>query len=324
MPEITMAQALNEGLRRSLKGDDRVLVFGEDIGKLGGVFRITDRLQEEFGDERVFDTPLAESAILGVSVGLALAGWKPVTEMQFDAFSYPALDQVISHVAKYRFRTAGTAGMPLVMRIPYGGGIGAAEHHSESPEAYYAHTAGLKVVMPSTPMDAFNLLVRSIQDPDPVIFFEPKSRYWTKEEGDLEPNGLPIGRARVAREGTHGTLVSWGGMVHRCLAAAEAAAEDGVELEVLDLRSLVPLDLDALSATARKTGRVVVVHEAPLTAGFGAEVVARIVEDAFEYLEAPVLRVAGYDIPYPPATVEEHYLPNVDRILDAVDRTLGY
>lgn len=319
-----MAQALNEGLRRSLQGDDRVLVFGEDIGKLGGVFRITDRLQEEFGEERVFDTPLAESAILGVSVGLALAGWKPVTEMQFDAFSYPALNQVISHVAKYRFRTAGTAAMPIVMRIPCGGGIGAAEHHSESPEAYYAHTAGLKVVMPSTPVDAFNLLVRSIQDPDPVIFFEPKSRYWTKEQGDLEPNGLPIGRARVAREGTHGTLVSWGGMVHRCLAAAEAAAEDGVELEVLDLRTLVPLDLDSLSATARKTGRVVVVHEAPLTAGFGAEVVARIVEDSFEYLEAPVLRVAGYDIPYPPATVEEHYLPNVDRILDAVDRTLRY
>ncbi|MGH2661990.1 MAG: alpha-ketoacid dehydrogenase subunit beta [Actinomycetota bacterium] len=319
-----MAQALNEGLRRSLREDDRVLVFGEDIGKLGGVFRITDRLQDEFGEERVFDTPLAESAILGVSVGLALAGWKPVTEMQFDAFSYPALDQVISHVAKYRFRSAGTAGMPIVMRIPCGGGIGAAEHHSESPEAYYAHTAGLKVVMPSSPVDAFNLLVRSIQDPDPVIFFEPKSRYWTKESGALEPNGLPLGRARIAREGTHATLVSWGGMVHRCLEAAEAAAEDGVELEVVDLRSLVPLDLEALAGTARKTGRVVVVHEAPLTAGFGAEVVARIVEDAFEYLEAPVLRVAGYDLPYPPATVEEHYLPSVDRILDAVDRTLWY
>ena len=319
-----MAQALNEGLRRSLREDDRVLVFGEDIGKLGGVFRITDRLQDEFGEERVFDTPLAESAILGVSVGLALAGWKPVTEMQFDAFSYPSLNQVISHVAKYRFRSAGTAAMPIVMRIPCGGGIGAAEHHSESPETYYAHTAGLKVVMPSTPVDAFNLLVRSIQDPDPVIFFEPKGRYWTKEDGDLEPNGLPIGRARTAREGTHATLVSWGGMVHRCLEAAEAAAEDGVELEVVDLRSLVPLDLDALGGTARKTGRVVVVHEAPLTAGFGAEVVARIVEDAFEYLEAPVLRVAGYDLPYPPATVEEHYLPNVDRILDAVDRTLRY
>jgi 2-oxoisovalerate dehydrogenase E1 component beta subunit len=319
-----MGQALNEALRRSLAEDDRVLLLGEDIGKLGGVFRITDRLQGEFGEERVLDTPLAESAILGVSIGLALAGWKPVAEMQFDAFSYPALDQLISHAAKYRFRSANTASVPLVMRIPSGGGIGAAEHHSESPEAYYAHTSGLKVVMPSTPIDAFNLLIRSIQDPDPVIFFEPKSRYWAKESGDLEPNGLPIGRARVLREGGHGTLVTWGGMVPRCLGAAAAAAEDQVELEVLDLRSLVPLDLDTLVGSARKTGRVVVVHEAPLTAGYGAEVVARIVEEAFDSLEAPVLRVTGYDLPYPPATVEEHYLPSVDRILAAVQRTLEY
>jgi 2-oxoisovalerate dehydrogenase E1 component beta subunit len=319
-----MGQALNEALRRSLAEDDRVLLLGEDIGKLGGVFRITDRLQDEFGEERVFDTPLAESAILGVSIGLALAGWKPVAEMQFDAFSYPALNQVISHAAKYRFRSANSASVPLVVRIPAGGGIGAAEHHSESPETYYAHTSGLKVVMPSTPLDAFNLLVRSIQDPDPVIFFEPKSRYWSKESGDLEPNGLPIGRARVLREGSHGTLVTWGGMVPRCLEAAEAAGEDEVELEVLDLRSLVPLDLDTLVGSARKTGRVVVVHEAPLTVGFGAEVVARVVEDAFDALEAPVLRVTGYDLPYPPATVEEHYLPSVDRILAAVQRTLEY
>jgi 2-oxoisovalerate dehydrogenase E1 component beta subunit len=210
------------------------------------------------------------------------------------------------------------------MRIPSGGGIGAAEHHSESPEAYYAHTSGLKVVIPSTPIDAFNLLIRSIQDPDPVIFFEPKSRYWSKESGDLSPNGLPIGRARVLREGGHGTLVTWGGMVPRCLEAAAAAAEDQVELEVLDLRSLVPLDLDSLVGSARKTGRVVVIHEAPLTAGYGAEVVARIVEEAFDSLEAPVLRVTGYDLPYPPATVEEHYLPSVDRILAAVQRTLEY
>jgi 2-oxoisovalerate dehydrogenase E1 component beta subunit len=324
MAEVTMGQALNEGLRYCLREDDRVLIFGEDVGKLGGVFRITDKLQAEFGEERVFDTPLAESGILGVSIGLALAGWKPVPEMQFDAFSYPALDQVISHVAKYRFRSRGAAPIPLVMRIPVGGGIGAAEHHSESPETYYAHTSGLKVVIPSTPIDAFNLLVRSIRDPDPVIFLEPKSRYWSKESGDLEPNGLPLGQARVAREGTHGSLIAWGGMVARCLEAAEAAAEDGVELEVLDLRTLVPLDLDAIAATARKTGRVVVVHEAPLTVGFGAEVVARVVEDAFEYLEAPVLRVAGWDLPYPPATIEEHYLPSVDRVLAAVDRVLSY
>jgi pyruvate dehydrogenase E1 component beta subunit len=319
-----MGQALTEALRFSLEEDDRVLLLGEDIGKLGGVFRITDKLQAEFGEERVFDTPLAESGIMGVSIGLALAGWKPVPEMQFDAFSYPALDQVISHLGKYRFRSKNTTSMPIVMRIPCGGGIGAAEHHSESPEAYYAHTSGLKVVIPSTPLDAFNLMVRAIRDPDPVIFFEPKGRYWSKETGELDPNGLPIGASRVVREGTHGTLVTWGGMLPRCLAAAEAAAEDGVELEVLDLRCLVPLDVDGLVASAKKTGRVVVVHEAPMTAGFGAEVVARVVEDAFDHLEAPVLRVTGYDLPYPPAKVEEHYLPNVERILLAVQRTLDH
>ena len=324
MPEVTMAQALNEALRYTLAEDDRVLILGEDVGKLGGVFRITDKLQAEFGEDRVFDTPLAEAGIMGVSIGLAMAGWKPVPEMQFDAFSYPALDQVICHVAKYRYRSADTLSMPIVMRIPCGGGIGAAEHHSESPEAYYAHTSGLKVVIPSTPIDAFNLLIRSIQDPDPVIFFEPKGRYWSKETGDLVPNGLPIGAARVVREGTHGTLVTWGGMLPRCLDAASAAAEDGVELEVLDLRCLVPLDVETLIASARKTGRVVVVHEAPMTAGFGAEVVARVVEEAFDHLEAPVLRVTGYDTPYPPAKVEEHYLPSVERILLAVQRTLDH
>ena len=324
MPEVTMAQALNEALRFSLKEDDRVLVLGEDIGKLGGVFRITDKLQDEFGEERVFDTPLAESGILGVSIGLAMAVWKPVAEIQFDAFSYPALDQVISHVAKYRFRSAGSVSLPIVMRIPCGGGIGAAEHHSESPEIYYVHTSGLKVAIPSTPIDAFNLMVRSIQDPDPVIFFEPKSRYWSKEAGDLEPDGLPLGRARTVRAGSHGTLVTWGGMVARCLEAAEAAAEDGVEIEVLDLRTLVPLDLEALAESARRTGRVVVVHEAPLTGGFGGEVVARVVEECFDRLEAPVLRVTGYDLPYPPAKVEEHYLPSTDRILDALAKVLSY
>ena len=324
MPEVTMVQALNQALRLTMQEDDRVLVLGEDVGKLGGVFRVTDRLQAEFGEERVFDTPLAESAIAGVSLGLGMAGWRPVAEMQFDAFSYPALDQVISHIAKYRFRSMGRVDPSLVIRIPCGGGIGAAEHHSESPEAYYVHTSGLKVAIPSTPLDAFNLLVRSIRDPDPVIFFEPKSRYWSKESGDLSPNGLPFGAARTVREGGHATLVTWGGMVARCLQAAEAAAEDGVELEVVDLRTLVPLDLQGLVDAARKTGRVVVVHEAPMTAGFGAEVVARIVEEAFEHLEAPVLRVTGYDIPYPPAKVEEHYLPSVDRILIALDKVLSF
>jgi 2-oxoisovalerate dehydrogenase E1 component beta subunit len=321
---VTMAQALNQALRRALSDDDRVLIFGEDVGRLGGVFRITDKLQDEFGEERVFDTPLAESGIVGISVGLALGGWRPVPEIQFDGFSYPALDQVISHVAKYRFRSAGAVSLPIVIRMPCAGGVGAAEHHSESPETYYAHTAGLKVVIPSTPADAFNLLLASIRDPDPVIFLEPKSRYWAKEEADLKPNGLPIGKARVLRDGSHGTLVTWGGMVPRCIEAAEAAAEDGVELEVVDLRCLVPLDIETLIASARKTGRVVVVHEAPMTAGFGAEVVARVVEDAFEYLEAPVLRVTGYDTPYPPAKSEAHFLPSVERILLAMERVLTF
>jgi 2-oxoisovalerate dehydrogenase E1 component beta subunit len=319
-----MVRALNEALRRSLAEDPRTLVLGEDVGRLGGVFRVTDGLQEEFGPERVFDTPLAESAIAGVSLGLALAGWRPVAEMQFDAFSYPALDQVISHVAKYRFRSRGRQPASLVIRIPFAGGIGAAEHHSESPEAYYCHTAGLKVVVPSTPVDAYHLLRRCIADPDPVIFLEPKSRYWSKEEGELEGDGLPIGRARVVRPGTDCTVVAYGAMVARGLQAAEAAAQRGLDLEVLDLRSLVPLDLGTLAESVRRTGRAVVVHEAPLTAGFGAEVVARVVEDCFEHLEAPVLRVTGWDIPYPPATLEQHHLPSVARILDAVDRVTSW
>jgi 2-oxoisovalerate dehydrogenase E1 component beta subunit len=326
-----MVKALNEALRRSLADDPRTLVLGEDIGKLGGVFRVTDGLQAEFGVQRVFDTPLAESAIAGVSLGLALAGWHPVCEMQFEGFSYPALDQIISHVAKYRFRSRGRQPVPMVVRIPFAGGIGAAEHHGESPEAYYAHTAGLKVVVPSSPIDAFHLLRRSIADPDPVIFFEPKSRYWSKEAGSLDGDeyghgigGLPIGKARVVRDGTDATIVTYGAMVAKSLAAAEEAALDGLEVEVLDLRCLVPLDLDGLASSVRRTGRAVVVHEAPMTAGFGAEVVARIVEDCFDYLEAPVVRVTGYDMPYPPATIESHYLPSVERILAAIDRVANY
>jgi 2-oxoisovalerate dehydrogenase E1 component beta subunit len=325
MAEVTMVNALNEALRRSLAEDPRTLVLGEDVGKLGGVFRVTDGLQDEFGTARVFDTPLAEAAIAGVSLGLCLAGWRPVAEMQFDGFSYPALDQVISHVAKYRYRSRGRQPVPMVIRIPFAGGIGAAEHHSESPEAYYAHTAGLKVVVPSSPVDAYHLLRASIADPDPVIFFEPKSRYWSKEEGELNGSGsLPIGKARVVREGTDCTVVAYGAMVARSLQAATRATQEGTELEVIDLRSLVPLDLETLAASVTKTGRAVVVHEAPMTAGFGAEVVARIVEDAFDYLEAPVLRVTGYDTPYPPATLESHYLPSVERILAAVHRVTSY
>ncbi|MCA1726897.1 MAG: alpha-ketoacid dehydrogenase subunit beta [Actinobacteria bacterium] len=325
MAEVTMAKAINQALRDSLDQDDRTLVLGEDVGKLGGVFRITDGLQDQFGTDRVFDTPLAEAAIAGVSFGLALAGWRPVAEMQFDGFSYPALDQIISHVAKHRYRSRGRAPVPLTIRIPFAGGVGAAEHHSESPEAYYAHTAGLKVVIPSSPLDAYALLRQSIADPDPVIYMEPKSRYWSKETGDLPSDGLPIGRARVVRAGTDCTVVAYGAMVARSLAAAErAASERGASLEVLDLRSLVPLDLDALAESVNKTGKAVVVHEAPMTGGFGGEIVARIVEECFDALEAPVVRVTGYDTPYPPATLEEHWLPNVRRIRRAVDRVLDY
>lgn len=325
MPEVTMVKALNEALRHSLADDPRALVLGEDVGKLGGVFRVTEGLQDEFGADRVFDTPLAEAAIAGVSLGMALAGWHPVAEMQFDGFSYPALDQVISHIAKYRYRSRGRQSVPLVIRIPFAGAVGAAEHHSESPEAYYAHTAGLKVVAPSSAVDAYHLLRASIADPDPVIFFEPKSRYWSKEAGELSSDGgLPIGSARTVRHGSDCTIVTYGAMVARSLAAAERAAAKGVEAEVLDLRSLVPLDLDSLATSVRGTGRAVVVHEAPMTAGFGAEIVARIVEDCFDFLEAPVVRVTGYDTPYPPATIESHYLPSVDRILAAVERVTSY
>lgn len=322
-----MVRALNEALRHSLAEDPRTLVLGEDVGVLGGVFRVTDGLQEEFGAQRVFDTPLAESAIAGVSLGLALAGWRPVAEMQFEGFSYPALDQVISHLAKYRFRSRGRQTVPVVIRIPFAGGIGAAEHHGESPEAYYAHTAGVKVVVPSGPLDAYHLLRLSIADPDPVIFFEPKSRYWSKEEGELDGStdgALPIGRSRLLREGADVTIVTYGAMVARALSAATEAELEGIDVGVLDLRTLVPLDLEGLAAAVRRTGRAVVVHEAPMTAGFGAEVVARLVEDCFDYLEAPVIRVTGYDTPYPPATIETHYLPNVERILAAVDRVVNY
>jgi 2-oxoisovalerate dehydrogenase E1 component beta subunit len=326
MPEITMANALNRALRDALAEDPRTMVLGEDVAALGGVFRITDGLLEGFGPERVLDTPLAEAAIAGVSVGLAIAGWRPIAEMQFDAFSYPALDQVISHVAKFRYRSRGTLPMPIVIRIPYGGAIGAAEHHSESPETYYAHTAGLKVVVPSTPLDAYGLLRAAIADPDPVVFFEPKSRYWSREQTGTDDgeDALPIGRARVLRDGSDCTVFAWGAMVARSLQAAQAASERGTDVRVVDVRSLVPLDLDAIGSAVRETGRAIVVHEAPMTAGFGAEIVARIVEEAFDHLEAPVLRVTGYDTPYPPATLETHYVPSVARIGAAIDRVVAY
>jgi pyruvate dehydrogenase E1 component beta subunit len=319
-----MVAALNAALADALEGDPRTLVFGEDVGALGGVFRVTEGLQSRFGRERVFDTPIAEAGIAGMCVGLAMAGWRPIAELQFDGFSYPALDQVISHIAKYRMRTRGRVAMPIVIRIPSFGGIKGKEHHGESPETYYAHTAGLKVVVPSTPLDAYAQLSAAIADPDPVIVLEPKSRYWSKEEGELVAADS-LGGARRLREGDACVLISYGAMVHRCLEAAVMLADEGVECTVLDLRALVPLDTEAIAAAVRATGRAVVVHEAPLTLGMGAEIAARIMEEAFDHLEAPVLRVTGPDAPYPPAALEQTtYLPSVDRIADAVRRTVRY
>lgn len=327
MAALTMAGAINQALRRALAEDPRVLVLGEDVGRLGGVFRVTDGLQAEFGRERVFDTPLAEAGIAGISAGLALAGWRPVAEMQFDAFSYPALDQVISHVAKYRYRSRGRQPMRLVIRIPFGGAIGAAENHSDSPETYYAHTAGLRVVAPSSAAGAYRLLRLAIASADPVIFLEPKARYWAREQGELDgaaEDAADLERAVVVRPGRTCTVIAYGAMVSRALTAAERAAGEGLELEVIDLRSLAPIDAGTLAESVRRTGHAVVVHEAPRHLGVGAEVTARLVEEAFDHLEAPVERVTGYDTPYPPATLEAHYVPSVERILEAVRRSLAY
>jgi pyruvate dehydrogenase E1 component beta subunit len=324
MAEVTMVGALNAALRDALEDDARTLVFGEDVGELGGVFRVTDGLQAKFGRERVFNTPIAEAGIAGMCVGLAMAGWRPIAEMQFDGFSYPALDQVIGHVAKYRMRTRGRVAMPIVIRIPSFGGIRGKEHHGESPETYYVHTAGLKVVVPSDPLDAYRLLRLSIASPDPVIFLEPKSRYWVKAQGELATEGPGFGRARTLRDGDACALISYGAMVHRCLEAADALEADGIECCVIDLRTLVPLDVEAIGASVRETGHAVIVHEAPLTLGMGAEIAARIMEESFEFLEAPVARVTGPDVPYPPASLEATYLPSVERIADAVRRTVAY
>jgi 2-oxoisovalerate dehydrogenase E1 component beta subunit len=321
MEPVTMARAINLSLRDALAKDADVLVFGEDVGTLGGVFRITDGLQKAFGSDRVFDTPLAESAIVGIAVGLALRGFKPVPEIQFDGFIYPAFDQIVSHVAKYRNRSG--VSMPITIRVPFGGHIGAVEHHSESPEAYFAHTAGLKVVAPATPADAYGLLQASIADPDPVVFFEPKSRYYLKEEIDptLE---VPIGKARVARAGTGVSVIAYGPTVSVAIEAARAAEKESISLEVIDLRSLSPLDMPAILESLQKTHRAIVVHEAPMFGGFGAEIAARISDDGFDLLEAPVTRVAGMNAPYPPSRFEKLYLPDVDRILEAADVALAY
>jgi pyruvate dehydrogenase E1 component beta subunit len=322
--ELSMQQAINRALRVLLAEDPATLVFGEDVGALGGVFRVTDGLQKEFGDQRVFDTPLAESAIMGMAVGLAMNGWRPVPELQFDGFAYPAVDQIVNQVARMNYRTRGAAPMPITLRLPSFGGIQAPEHHGESLEALFAHTPGLKVAAPSDAADAYTLLLQSVRSDDPVVYMEPKARYWDRGPVELREPTDPIGTSRVVRPGRHATLIAWGAMVHRCLKVAELAAEDGVDLEVLDLRWLKPIDTAGLAASVSRTRRAVVVHEAPLTAGLGAEVAALVTENCFRELAAPVQRVTGFDVPYPAGPLEPQYLPTIDRVLFAVQRTLEY
>ncbi|MBV2365615.1 alpha-ketoacid dehydrogenase subunit beta [Streptomonospora sp. NEAU-YY374] len=322
----SMRDALNRALDTALAEDPATLVFGEDVGRLGGVFRVTDGLQRRHGADRVFDTPIAESGIVGLAVGLAMNGWRPVPEIQFDGFAYPAVDQIVNQMARMHYRSRGAAPMPITLRVPSFGGIQAPEHHGESLEALFAHVPGLRVAAPADPLDAYHLLLQSIRCEDPVVFLEPKARYW--DRAPLPEDGWaaapPMGAGRVVRAGRHATLVAWGAMVRRCLRAAELAAEDGVDLEVVDLRWLKPLDADTVAASAARTRRAVVVHEAPLTAGLGGEVAALITERAFRDLAAPVQRVTGFDVPYPAGPLEPQYLPTVDRILFAVQRTLEY
>jgi 2-oxoisovalerate dehydrogenase E1 component beta subunit len=322
MAEMTMVQALNEGLRRSLEDDDRVLVMGEDVGSLGGVFRVTDGLLKDFGRDRIIDTPLAESGIVGSAIGLAMRGFRPVVEIQFDGFLMPALDQIINQAAKMGLRTAGRVRVPLTIRVPYGGGIGAVEHHSESPEAYLAHTPGIRVVSCASPGDAYWMIRQAVRCDDPVVLLEPKRRYW--DRADVAVAGTPpdLHAARVVLEGTDCTLIAYGPTVRLCVEAAAAAPE--LSLEVVDLRSLSPLDFTAVASSARKTRRVVVVHEAPVFMGFGAEIAARVTERCFYSLEAPVLRVGGPHVPYPPGRLEAAYLPDLDRVLDAVERSMSF
>ncbi|MFE7467931.1 alpha-ketoacid dehydrogenase subunit beta [Streptomyces sp. NPDC057499] len=322
--KLAIARAINESLRKALDTDPKVLVMGEDVGKLGGVFRVTDGLQKDFGEERVIDTPLAESGIVGTAIGLALRGYRPVVEIQFDGFVFPAYDQIVTQLAKMHARALGKIRLPVVIRIPYGGGIGAVEHHSESPEALFAHVAGLKVVSPSNANDAYWMMQQAVRSDDPVIFFEPKRRYWDKGDVDTEAATSPLHQGRTVRGGGDLTLVAYGPMVKVCLEAAAAAAEEGKSIEVIDLRSMSPIDFDTVQASVERTGRLVVVHEAPVFYGSGAEIAARITERCFYHLQAPVLRVGGYHAPYPPARLEETYLPDLDRVLDAVDRALAY
>jgi 2-oxoisovalerate dehydrogenase E1 component beta subunit len=326
MATMSLSKALNNGLRRAMEHDPKVVLMGEDIGKLGGVFRVTEGLQRDFGDRRVIDTPLAESGVIGTAVGLAMRGYRPVCEIQFDGFIYPAFDQIVSQVAKLRYRNEGRVSVPLTIRVPFGGGVGAVEHHSESPEAYFAHTAGLRVVTPSNAADGYRMIQQSIASDDPVVFFEPKRRYWEKgevdDDDDVSRPDVPLHQAAVLTVGSEVTIAAYGPMVATALQAARIAQEEGTSIEVIDLRSLSPVDFETIEASVRKTGRLVVAHEASVFGGLGAEIAARISERCFFHLEAPVRRVGGFATPYPASRVEHHFLPDADRILHEVDRCL--
>ncbi|MCU1629335.1 MAG: Pyruvate dehydrogenase (acetyl-transferring) [Pseudonocardia sp.] len=321
---MTIAKALGDGLRAAMERDPKVLVMGEDVGKLGGVFRVTDGLQKDFGEQRVLDTPLSESGIIGTAVGLAIRGYRPVCEIQFDGFVFPGYDQIVSQLAKVRFRSQGKVPMPVVVRIPFGGGIGAVEHHSESPESLFAHVAGLKVVACSNAEDAYWMIQQAVETDDPVIFFEPKRRYWEKSEVDTAQAPAPLLASRVLRPGRQVTVACYGPLVKTCLEAATAAEADGLDLEVIDLRALSPLDLGPVFESVRRTGHLVVVSEAPSESSVTSEIAARVQQECFYSLEAPVLRVTGFDTPYPPSACEEDFLPDLDRVLDAVDRSLAW
>ena len=324
MATMTLGKAINEGLRKAMEDDPKVLIMGEDVGRLGGVFRVTDGLQKDFGEDRVIDTPLAESGIIGTAVGLAIRGFRPVCEIQFDGFVFPGFDQIVSQVAKMHYRSAGNVKVPITIRIPYGGGIGAVEHHSESPETYFAHAAGLKVLTCSNPADAYSMIRQAVASDDPIVFFEPKRRYWDKAEVDVTATADPLWSAKVRRDGSDVTLITYGPSVRTCLEAAAAAEGDGLSIEVVDLRALSPIDWETVFTSVRKTEHAIVVSEAPVFASLAGDIAARISERCFYSLEAPVLRVGGASTPYPTSRIEEDFLPDLDRILDAVDRSLAF
>lgn len=324
MQKFAIAKALTAGMRKAMDDNPKVVLMGEDIGALGGVFRVTEGLQKDFGPDRVIDTPLAESGIVGTAIGMSLRGYRPVVEIQFDGFVFPAYDQIVTQLAKMANRSMGTVKVPVVLRIPYGGGLGSPEHHSESPEALFTHVAGLRMISPSNANDAYWMIQQAIEDDDPVIVFEPKRRYWAKSEVDLEQPPCDMHTARIAKPGTDVTLLAYGPLVQTSLDAAAAAEQDGVNIEVLDLRSLSPLDMPTITESVKRTGRLVITHEAPVFSGLGGEIAARVTEQCFYHLEAPVLRVGGFHLPYPPSRLEDHYLPDLDRILDGVDRAMAY